>query len=152
LSEFEDFIKVLLANEKPTTKKRSDEYNDAISQTDKAVSTCREAIVESFDNVRFGHYFKIHDHPASETPGGNFDLTMAGKDVMLYFKGKVFESDDSPNGLAAEVTLRAARRHSITETSEEHDVDCEFKQDGECVTEELFETVTAAVRDLFEAP
>jgi len=152
LSEFEDFINVLLTNEKAPSKKRDDDFDEEPSGREKALNACREAIVESFDNVRFGHYFKIHDHPASETPGGNFDLTMAGKDVMLYFQGKVFESGDSPNGFAAEVTLKAARRHSIAETGEEHDVDCEFKEDGECVPEELFETVTAAVRELFEAP
>jgi len=150
LSEFDDFIKVLLANEESTGAQRSDDVSDELSHKDKAVSACREAIVEAFKNVRFGHYFKIHDHPASETPGDNFDLSMAGKDVMLFFSGKVFESDDSPNGLAAAVTLKAARRLSLTMTSSEHDVQCDFKQDGECVPEELFETVTAAVRELFE--
>lgn len=152
MSEFEDFINLLLTNEKSPSRPRPEEFDEEPSGREKALNACREAIIEAFRNVRFGHYFKIHDHPASETPGGNFDLTMAGKDVMLYFNGKVFESDDSPNGFSAEVTLKAARRHSITETGGEHDVDCEFKEDGECVPEELFETVTAAVRELFEAP
>jgi hypothetical protein len=152
LSEFEDFIKVLLANEGPASRQRSLEFHETLGRKDKALNACRAAIVEAFDNVRFGHYFKIHDHPASETPGGNFDLSMAGKDVMLFFKGKVFESKESPNGFAATVTLKAARRHSVATTGSVHDVQCDFKQDGECVPEELFETVTAAVRELFETP
>lgn len=150
MSEFEDFINVLLANEASTLRQRSRDFHESVSAKEKALSACREAIVESFDNVRFGHYFKIHDHPVSDTPGGNFDLSMAGKEAMLFFTGKVFESRESPNGFAATVSLKAARRHSIETTSSEHDVQCDFKEDGECVPEELFETVTAAVREVFE--
>ena len=151
MSEFEDFISVLLADDESTSRQTARAFHEKISPKEKALNACREAIVESFDNVRFGHYFKIHDHPASETAGGNFDLSMAGKDVMLVFRGAVSESRESPNGFAATVTLKAARRHAVETTSSEHDVQCDFKEDGECVPEDLFETVTAAVRELFEA-
>jgi hypothetical protein len=152
MSEFEDFIDLLLTNEEAARKQKSDELTDRISRRDNAVTACREALIESFDNVRFGHYFKIHGAPPIETLGDDFDFSMAGKDVVLYFTGKVFESDASPNGYAAMVNLKAARRNSSTITGSEYDVHCVFKEDGECVPEDLFETVTAAVRELIKPP
>ena len=137
MSEFEDFINVLVANEESTNRQKSRDFHERISRKDKAIRSLREEIIESFDKVSIG---------------GNFGLSMAGKEVMLFFTGKVFESRESPNGFAAAVTLKAARRHSIAATGSEHDVQCDFKEDGECVPEELFETVTAAVRELFETP
>jgi len=152
VSEFEDFIHVLLTDEEAARKQVSDEFDDRKNRKEKAVSSCREALVEAFDNVRFGHYFKIHEDPDSETFGDNFDLSMAGKDVVLRFTGKIFESEGSPNGYAAMIVMKAARAHSSAETSSEYDVHCDFKEDGECVLEDLFETVTAAVRELIKAP
>lgn len=152
MSEFEDFIHVLLTDEEAARKQVSDEFDDRKNRKEKAVSSCREALVEAFDNVRFGHYFKIHEVPDSETFGDNFDLSMAGKDVVLRFTGKIFESEGSPNGYAAMIVMKAARAHSSTETSSEYDVHCDFKEDSECVLEDLFETVTAAVRELIKGP
>jgi hypothetical protein len=152
VSEFEDFINVLLTDEEAAHKQISDEFNERISRKEKAISACREAIIEAFDNIRFGHYFKVHDVPSREIEGDNFDLSMAGKDVVLHFTGKIFESEGTPNGFAAMVVMKAARAHASTVTAAEYDVHCEFKEDGECVPEDLFETVTAAVRDLITAP
>lgn len=145
MSEFEKFLNETMTDAAAIRKQKSDEFQDRVTRANEAAKLTVQSIINAFaSDDRFGGYFKPHDNPQGQILNDRFEFTMAGKELVLSFTGRVAATTASPTGYAPVAAFKVARRSSSTATSSDHNVQLEVKTNGAIIPVGLYEIVKSA--------